>query len=214
MSGHDDSDSELMELLVLLTPPPPSDDDDDDDDDAELSDFLDILMIVPPPPDDSLESIRQRYFAGVEHGQWISMNLFESAIQHPYEFVRITGETPASFDRIYQVIAPRLGTPNLPRNMDERNQILLCMMWLRSYPTYPVLRIAFGVSLTTVSEIINHVWPMLWAVYAPKVEWPNARHWQQLRGIFIKLPNAVGAIDGTSHEIYRPLNEISVFVSQ
>ena len=37
-----------------------------------------------------------------------------------------------------------------------------------------------------------------------KISWPTIEEWNTLRGNWVSFPNAVGCIDGTPHEIYRP----------
>lgn len=36
------------------------------------------------------------------------------------------------------------------------------------------------------------------------IRWPTIQEWQAMEGIWKNIPFAVGAIDGTSHRIYRP----------
>ncbi len=45
---------------------------------------------------------------------------------------------------------------------------------------------------------------LLWEQYAPQVNWHSEETWATLVGTWPKMPNVVGAIDGTSHEILIP----------
>ena len=45
------------------------------------------------------------------------------------------------------------------------------------------------------------------------LHWPNLREWQSFRGNWPRIAMAVAAIDGTSHEINRPVNNQGQFYS-
>ena len=81
------------------------------------------------------------------------------------------------------------------------------MLWVRTYPTYHMLSAMFGVSKSTVENVITELTPVLFANLKTSIKWPSLREWQNFRGNWENLADAVGAIDGTSHEIYRPMNE-------
>ncbi|CAG2210778.1 unnamed protein product [Mytilus edulis] len=49
--------------------------------------------------------------------------------------------------------------------------------------------------------------PIFEETYSRLIHWPSLDEWQDLQGGWGKLPFAVGAIDGTSTEIYRPITE-------
>ena len=69
---------------------------------------------------------------------------------------------------------------------------------------YHFLSTLFGISVSVVgSEITN----MLSAVCEKSnryLAWPTEEDWRSMHVTLTKLPMAVGAIDGTSHRIYRP----------
>ena len=48
-----------------------------------------------------------------------------------------------------------------PFHLTGRDQLLLTLVWLRQYPTYPVLGYLFGVSVPTVSRLLRQVLPVL-----------------------------------------------------
>ena len=85
--------------------------------------------------------------------------------------------------------------------LTARNRVLLFVMWLRMYPTYTLLSNIFGVSVTVVGAEITSLSP----VFCDHVlVWPTEEDWHLTQGIWTELPMTVGAIDGTSHRIYRP----------
>lgn len=91
--------------------------------------------------------------------------------------------------------------------------LLLTLMWLRAYPSYNTLAILFDISVMTVCHTVNGVWPILYNHFSGSITWPSRREWRQLRGRWRRLPEAVGAIDGTSHEIYIPQEDQHLYYS-
>ncbi|CAG2246549.1 unnamed protein product [Mytilus edulis] len=91
-----------------------------------------------------------------------------------------------------------------PHKLSQKNRVMLYIMWLRSYPSYHVLALIFNVSVSTVQAEINACMPIFQRALESFVQWPALNEWRGKRGIWPKLPAAVGAIDGTSVEIYRP----------
>ena len=70
-----------------------------------------------------------------------------------------------------------------------------------------MLSLIFDVGVTTVHDEINWGIPVICERFSRFVQWPSLNEWGEKSGTWEKLPMAVGAIDGTSTEIYRPLNE-------
>ena len=83
----------------------------------------------------------------------------------------------------------------------------MAMIWLRQYPTYDVLSSLFNISQAAITRDLYVIIPLLWYYFNSKVSWPTTEHWLQLRGRWPMFYGAVGAIDGTLHEIQRPLTE-------
>lgn len=104
--------------------------------------------------------------------------------RHPRVFQHMTGLRVREFDVLWQELKPlyaqaypqhleaqrqarRLG----PRQravgggavfrLEARDQVLLCVVWLRQYPGHEVLGYLFGVSDSTVSRLIHLVLPLL-----------------------------------------------------
>jgi len=89
-------------------------------------------------------------------------------------------------------------------NLSSENLLLLVLLWLRSYPCYSVLCLMFNVHFSSVSRIIHGLWPKLRDLYHHMIQWPSNNQWNRMHGTWPDIPMAVGAIDGMSHEIYRP----------
>ena len=102
---------------------------------------------------------------------------YEYLHQHPTVFLKMTGLRVNEFDALIDDVLPpfvqaehkRLERANRQRQigggrdpeLDERDQILLTVVWLRVYPTQEVMGYLFGVSASTVSRIIQRVLPIL-----------------------------------------------------
>ncbi|XP_061179072.1 uncharacterized protein LOC133187673 [Saccostrea echinata] len=91
--------------------------------------------------------------------------------------------------------------------MSLENRVLMTLIWLRHYPTYPMLSLCFGASTSSVGYILKKTWFMLWDILSSEIRWPTAAEWLSMRGRWDNMQNVVGAIDGTSHEIYIPQTE-------
>ena len=84
-------------------------------------------------------------------------------------------------------------------------KVLLTFIWIRKYPCIDTLALLFDVSSSNVSNIIHNVAPLLWRHFHNQISWPTIDEWNySLLGNWVSFPNAVGCIDGTPHEIYRP----------
>ncbi len=121
--------------------------------------------------------------------------------RHPYQFFRASGETVTSFNRLHTDLRPNIISN---RQLDSLNVLLMTLWWMRRYPIYSEISVIFDIQESSVSRILNRMIPVLHARLHPEVVWPTNNEWQQLRGIWSRIPNAVGALDGTSHPIYRP----------
>ncbi|VDH98225.1 Hypothetical predicted protein [Mytilus galloprovincialis] len=93
------------------------------------------------------------------------------------------------------------------RAVEPRNRLLITLIWLRQNPTYPMLSLMFGLGTSTVGDIVNNMWLILWEICVPLVEGPDVNSWRQRIGEWPEMPRVVGSIDGTSHEILIPSNE-------
>ena len=187
-------------LMPIITIPPP-------DPTVFFNQLLTLLLILVRPPPDPLLDIRHRLFG---ESVWEGRDVFKLFAAHRYEFYRATGETPETMIRIINTLGERMhrnSNRGRPNKLSPRNRIMITMLWLKTYPCYFMLSLLFDVSSFVVSSTINKIIPLLWEAYSPEVEWPTLNEWLSLRHGWPQLPNALGAIDGTSHPIYRPQNE-------
>jgi len=69
------------------------------------------------------------------------------------------------------------------------------------------LSLWFDIDPSSVVRVIYKLVPELWRYLWNQIRWPNLHEWANLMGNWPELPNAVGAIDTTPHEIYRPLTK-------
>jgi hypothetical protein len=86
--------------------------------------------------------------------------------EHPYEFWILSWDTLESFNELLTRILPYMDNRVRRRHdaLSEENKLLLTLLWLRQYPTYPLLSAMFGVSLTTVGRTIHAMVQILWEV--------------------------------------------------
>ncbi len=160
-----------------------------------------LTLMVPLEP---LPPLRTRILeASGGDNPFYGNDVYHDWVRHPYEFFRVCGETPASFRSLLNDLRP---TMRAHRILDEENILLMTLFWLRRYPIQSELSLIFDIPQSAVSRILNEMIPVLHNLLAPEIVWPTNAEWQRLRGIWKRIPNAVGAIDGTSHPIYRPTN--------
>lgn len=191
----------LAALPALLSPPP------------DITEFLQNLMgiifvISKPPPDcDPLQDRRYRLHENAVH-LWEGRDVFSLFSDHPYGFFQITGETPETMLSMLDDM-PMLFHRNKreEHKLSPRNRVLLYLLWIRTYPSYHMLSMIFDVSVETVKNEIKCMTPIFHNLFASLVTWPSIPEWQSMRNNWPNLPTAVGAIDGTSTEIYRPMIE-------
>ena len=83
----------------------------------------------------------------------------------------------------------------------------MTLIWLRQYPTYDVLATLFNLSPAAITRDIYVIVPLLWYHFHSQISWPTPEEWLTFRGRWPLFQDAVGAIDGTLHELQRPLTE-------
>lgn len=169
----------------------------------EAANFLALCLPLMHMYQSYHPSLRQRMLCEDENGQWHGINVYKGFSRHPYEFFRVTGETVDTFMEMLRLIRPALYQTRAHK-LSPKNMLLLTLIWLKCYPTYPLLSLMFGVSQSTVSNIVNEVWVILWHQFRLDISWPSIEEWQGMDGQLEFLDGVVGYIDGTSHEIYVP----------
>ena len=182
----------------------------------ELMQILGVVLlllasfpIVPHLPN----RIMQRLDPDFHGFDYRGRNVFVEYANQKHLFWLNTGELPETMMHIATKISAELSRLNRRGRLRQRrrnskisnvNKVLLTFMWLRKYPCLDTLALMFDISPSTVCSIIYRVVPILWRYFRNQVSWPNLAEWNSMRGNWRYFPNAVGCIDGTPHEIYRP----------
>ena len=97
---------------------------------------------------------------------------------------------------------------NRNNSLDLNNQILLVLIWLRRYPTMSHLSMHFGVSVSTVHEIIHKMLPYLHDYLVHRyIKWHSMAKWRSFVGTFPDWPNCVAILDGTCFRISKPTGD-------
>jgi DDE superfamily endonuclease/Helix-turn-helix of DDE superfamily endonuclease len=191
----------LLQCVVVLAQPPP---------DVRLYQnmVLSEINFLSQPPPDPLVDIRHRLFSD-DNVDYQGRDIFEMFAGQPYCFFEVTGETPETFVNFINPIQVH----EINNILSKRNRFMLVFMWLRSYPCYSVLSAMFNISVSTIKREIRQCLTILDDVLEGYLQWPSIQEWLSLRGAWRRIPMAVGAIDGTSHEIYRPVQNQEQFYS-
>ena len=147
---------------------------------------------------------------------------YEYLNQHPTVFLKMTGLRVNEFDALIEDVLPqfvqakhqRLERADRQRQMgggrdselDERDQILLTVVWLRVYPTQEVLGYLFGVSDSTVSRIIQRVLPILEQSGRDTMRMPDPgrKRRRSLDQLLQDTPELAVVIDSFEQKVQRP----------
>ena len=152
--------------------------------------------------------------------------------RHPAVVQAMTGLRVAEFDELVDDVLPafgqaeaaRLSQPRAARParqrasgaghpfaLDVRDQILLPVVWLRVYPTHPVLGYLFGVSRGTVDRTLPRVLPVLAAAGQESMRQalaalaePTRRRRRHLDAVRRDTPEWAVVIDRSAHRVQRP----------
>ncbi|CAG2212839.1 unnamed protein product [Mytilus edulis] len=144
---------------------------------------------------------------GIPH-TYEARDVFSVLQNRPFDFWDTFWESPRSFQELVLAITPRtVGFRYGVRFMTLENRLLMTLIWLRQYPTYSMLSQYFGISVPTVYTIIKKMWVILWEEVARTIVWPDRNTWHRRNGKWPEMPNVLGCIDGTSHEILVPQTE-------
>ena len=138
-------------------------------------------------------------------------DVWRTLSQNWNHFYWLTGETPDTLNIIVQGLRSNFFRLHQHRNnaLNLHNKVLLVMMWLRRYPTMCHLALHFGVSVSTVHEVIHSILPYLHAYLVQKyIRWHSMRSWRQLYGYFVDWPSCVAILDGTCFRISKPTGYI------
>lgn len=142
--------------------------------------------------------------------------------QHKKVFLSMTGLRVHEFDDLVNDLLPayveaehqRLDRPDRQRaigaghpfDLDDRDQILLTIVWLRVYPIREVLGYLFGVSDSTVSRTINRVLPLLEQNGRDGMRMPDPgrKRRRKLDDLLRDTPELAVVIDSFEQRIQRP----------
>ena len=176
-----------------------------------------ILLFLASIPDPIFplvpQKIMQRLDPHFHVFPFTGRNVFIDYANQRHLFWLNTGELPETMAHITAGISVELSRLNIRGRMRQRrrntkisniNKVLLVFLWLRKYLCLDTLALMFDISPSTISSMIDRVVPILWRYFQDQVYWPGLADWNSLRGNWRYFPNAVGCIDGTPHEIYRP----------
>ena len=185
-------DESFVFFLAACVPPPP-------DNTHEVRELLKLFLALAHIPQPS-QSIRFRHFAEDEN-VFTDRNVYSELSENRYHFYQITGETSETMIDLQNLIVLHDTREHM---LSARNRVLLFVIWLRMYSTYNLLSNMFGVSVTVVGTEITSLLPVFCEKLDHFLVWPTEEDWRSMLGVWTKLPMAVGAIDGSSHRIYRP----------
>ena len=142
--------------------------------------------------------------------------------QHPNVFYSVTGLRVTEFDELLADVLPwyvdheqqRLERPDRQRaigaghpfELNERDHILLTVVWLRVYPSHEVLGYLFGISDLTVSRLIRRVLPVLEAAGRDTMRMPDPgkKRRRTLDDLLHDTPELAVVIDSFEQRVQRP----------
>jgi hypothetical protein len=151
---------------------------------------------------------------------------YEYLSQHPTVFLSVTGLRIREFDRLYADILPdyqasetgRLERSDRQRaiggglspQLDERDQILLTVVWLRVYPTNEVLGYLFGVSDSTASRYMHRVLGVLEQAGQDTMRLPDPgrKRRKHLDELLADIPELAVVIDSFEQKVQRPRDPV------
>lgn len=147
---------------------------------------------------------------------------YEYLKEHQTVFLKMTGLRIGEFDTLVDELLPefvqaeydRLNRPDRQREigggrnakLDGRDQLLLCIVWLRVYPTHEVLAYLFEISDSTASRIISRVLPILEQAGRDTMRMPDPgrKRRQSLDQLLSDTPELAVVIDSFEQKIQRP----------
>ncbi len=142
--------------------------------------------------------------------------------RHPAAFRALTGLTVPQFDALWVAVAPRLADAERARltrpgrrraigaghpfALDERDRVLLTVVWLRRYPIYEVLGLLFGVSQETAVRTVPRVLPILEAAGLDRMRGrdPGKYRRPDLDELLRETPEVAVIVDTFEQRIERP----------
>ena len=131
-------------------------------------------------------------------------DLFAMYSENRYHFYNITGETPESFRWLLVEFNLRPGTGF---KLSPLNRVLLFVIWVSRYPPFAALATMFDISTAIVKVEIRKMIDVFYQKMEHFLTRPNEDDWLLKRCDWKGLYPAVGATDGTSHQIFKPMTD-------
>lgn len=121
----------------------------------------------------------------------------------------LTAFTKEEFEELFNICKSELmkpieGTRFRNRWLNDKELLLLLLVWIRRYYKYTELSIWFGLSQPQIFAYIHSLVPRLAELLKPQVQFPSEQRLQLLRGTIEKYPDAVGYFDMMIHVIRQP----------
>jgi DDE superfamily endonuclease/Helix-turn-helix of DDE superfamily endonuclease len=141
---------------------------------------------------------------------------------HPRVFRAVTGLTLAEFATLFRDVCPSYLAAELTRHtrparqraigagppfeLDPRDQLLLTIVWLRTYPTQVVLGFLFAVSPATVSRYTARWLPLLAQAGRDEMRRadPGRKHRRSLDQVLQQVPELTALVDSFEQRVQRP----------
>lgn len=153
--------------------------------------------------------------------------------EKPAVFLAMTGLRIEEFDGLAREVAPRVETAAVaaaeaarrgkpkrrravggghPFALSFRAQLLLTVVWLRVYPTSPVLGFLFGISHPTVLRTIARVLPLLEQAGRDTMRLPGhgergRRSRRTLNDLLVAIPDLTIIVDSFEQRVQRPRDQ-------
>jgi hypothetical protein len=142
--------------------------------------------------------------------------------QHPAVFRRMTGISVAEYRQLVRELeAPyaeaerqRLARPERQRAigggrrfvLSPADQLLLTIVWLRQYPTFPVLGYLFGLDDRPAARIVARIVPLLEAAGRDRMRLPEPgpHHRRDLPQLLQNTPGLMVLVDTFEQRVQRP----------
>jgi hypothetical protein len=147
---------------------------------------------------------------------------YGSLSQHPTVFLKMTGLRRSEFDQLVTDMRPRFREAERKRleradgkrepgggrqtALNERDQLLLTVVWLRQYPIHEVLGYLFGVQPPTVGRYLAHWLPLLEQAGRDTMRMPDPgrKRRRGLDSLLADTPELAVVIDSFEQKIQRP----------
>lgn len=154
-------------------------------------------------------------------------DVYSALRQFPTLFWRVTRHTTVEFDELLEELAPFI---SLPRNnyglftsaqnaqrrlrstkLGVANRLLLILMWLTNYNTYPYLSFVFGIDSGVITQEVQHILPIIIVCLRDEIRWPDAVERSTLAYMLPGFHGVIGHVDGVVHRRQRPGHRQSAY---